>query len=138
MFGLPIEVIVSLISLVLGWFGEQKKQQQADIHEQLMAAKDSANDAAKSMPSGIGAVLRMFVASIIILVAFGGLLYVSDSDKGVTQFFEKEPWLNLFGLIKLGGGVEAISATGFVLPDYVKYSVLSIVHFLFGMAAGKR
>ena len=138
MFGLPIEVIVSLISLVLGWFGEQRKQAQADLHEERMAAKDSADSAAKRMPSGIGAALRMFVAAIIIIVAFGGLLYVSDSDKGVTQFFTKDPWLNLFGIIKVGGGMEAINATGFVLPDYVKYSVLSIVHFLFGMAAGKR
>jgi len=138
MFGLPIEVIVSLISLVLGWFGEQRKQAQADLHEERMAAKDSADSAAKRMPSGVGAALRMLVASIIIIVAFGGLLYVSDSDKGVTQFFQKDPWLNLFGLVKIGGGMEAINATGFVLPDYVKYSVLSIVHFLFGMAAGKR
>ena len=134
MFGLPVEVILSIASLVLGWYGEQKKQQAADNHALSMALKDSANAAEKRG----GSALRMIVALVIICVSFGGLLLAQHSGVGVSQIFTKEPWLNLFGLVKLGGGKEVVTATGFVLPEYVKYSVLSIVHFLFGMAAGKR
>ena len=134
MFGLPVEVVLSLASLVLGWYGEQKKQQAADIHARDMAARQSANDAEKRG----GSALRMIVALVIICVSFGGLILAQHTGVGVSQIFTKEPWLNLFGLVKLGGGKEVITATGFVLPEYVKYSVLSIVHFLFGMAAGKR
>ena len=135
MFGLPVEVILSIASLILGWIGEQKKQQQADLHQLLMAGKDSANAAQKRG----GTAIRMIVALIIITISFGGLLVPQFIDGGgVSQIYDKEAWLNLFGLIKLGGGKEVITATGFVIPDYMRYSVINIVHFLFGMAAGKR
>lgn len=134
MFGLPVEVVLSLSSLVLGWYGEQKKQQAADHQALSMALKDSGNPPEK--PGG--SALRMIVALVIICVSFGGLLLAQYTGVGVSQIFTKDPWLNLFGLVKLGGGKEVITANGFVLPEYVKYSVLSIVHFLFGMAAGKR
>ncbi len=138
MFGLPIEVILSLASLVLGWFTEQKKQQQSDLHEERMASKDSADAASKRMPRGWGAALRLLVATIVIVVAFGGLIIAMQGHHGVSQIFDKEPWLNLFGILKFGGGKDVIMAEGFVIPDYMRYSVISIVHFLFGMAAGKR
>ena len=129
------EVVLSLASLVLGWYGEQKKQQAADIHARDMAARQKRKRCSEKRG---GSALRMIVALVIICVSFGGLLLAQHSGVGVSQIFTKEPWLNLFGLVKLGGGKEVITATGFVLPEYVKYSVLSIVHFLFEMAAGKR
>ena len=116
MFGLPVEVVLSLASLVLGWYGEQKKQQAADIHARDMAARQSANDAEKRG----GSALRMIVALVIICVSFGGLILAQHTGMGVSQIFTKDPWLNLFGLVKLGGGKEVITATGFVLPEYVK------------------
>jgi len=140
MFGLPIEVILGLVSLVLGAFHEHQKQKTQDQHELLMAKfkvqDESANHASKRGGAGI----RMAVALIGIIVAFGGLLLVAliERDIPVTQFTEKEPWFNLFGIIKLGGGMDSISANGFVTPDYMRYSVISIVHYLFGMAAAKR
>jgi len=135
MFGLPIEVVLSLASLVLGWCGEQKKQQQSDLHDLLMAGKDSADAAQKRG----GTVLRMIVALIIITISFGGLLIPQFIEGGgVSQIYDKKAWLNLFGLLTLGGGKDVITAHGFVIPDYMRYSVISIVHFLFGMAAGKR
>jgi len=134
MFGLPIEVVLSIVSLLMGFFAESKKQQAQDLHEERLAATNSANAASKRG----GSTLRLLVAMIVMIVAFGGLIYAAYAKIPVTQFIEKEPWLNLFGLIKLGGGMTAETATGFVVPDYVKYSVISIVHFIFGMAAGKR
>ena len=136
MWGLPIEVFLGLASLILGWFAESKKQQAHDLHEERMAAKDSADSAQRRG----GATIRMIVALIVIVVAFGGLLipqFLEDSQ-GVSQIFDKDPWLNLFGIIKFGGGKDVIVAQGFVIPEYMKYSVISIIHFLFGMAAGKR
>ena len=134
MFGLPIEVVLSIASLILGWIGESKKQAQRDIHEQLMASRDSADSASKRG----GATLRMIIALIVITVGFGGLILAQDNPGGVTQFFDTDPWLDIFGIIKIGGGKEAITAHGLVLPDYVKYSIISIIHFIFGMACGKR
>jgi len=139
MFGLPIEVILGLLSLVLGAFTEHGKQKSQDTHDLLVAkfkvSDESANNASKRGGAGI----RMFVALIIIFVAFGGLLMVALIDKEipVTQFVDREPWFDFLG-IKLGGGMKSISATGFVIPDYMRFSVISIVHYLFGMAAAKR
>lgn len=140
MFGLPIEVILGLVSLFLGSYNERQKQKDHDQHELLIANFKIQDDSANSASKRGGAGIRMFVALIIIMVAFGGLLLVAIIEKEipVTQFTEREPWFNLFGLIKLGGGMDSISATGFVIPDYMRFSVISIVHYLFGMASAKR
>ena len=139
MFGLPIEVIVGLITLVMGAYTEHKKQQIEDEHNLKLALADASERSANEANKRGGAGLRMAVALIIIIVAFGGLLVVGlMGDIPVTQFVEREPWLNLLGLLKLGGGTQTLEATGFVIPDYMRFSVISIVHFLFGMAAAKR
>ena len=139
MFGLPIEVIVGIVSLIMGAFSEHQKQKAQDQHDMLMSSFKVSNDSANEANNRGGAGIRMFVALVVIFVAFGGLLMVAllERDIPVTQFMDKEPWFNFLGF-KFGGGPTAISATGFVIPDYMRFSVISIIHFLFGMAATKR
>lgn len=94
----------------------------------------NANDAAKRT-SGWG---RRFALVIVLFVAFGGLLISSWLEIPVSQIVQKEPLLNLLGMIKLGGGEKVIQAGGLVLPEYVGQSVQIIIAFYFGASAAKR
>jgi hypothetical protein len=120
-------------------FSEHQKQKAQDQHDLLIASFKASTDSANEANSRGGAGIRMFVALVVIFVAFGGLLMVAliERDIPVTQFMDKEPWFDFLGF-RFGGGTVAISATGFVIPDYMRFSVISIIHFLFGMAATKR
>ena len=98
------------------------------------ASNRFANDAAKRS-SGWG---RKFALVVVLSVAFIGLFVMALAEIPVSQIVQKEPIVNLLGLIKLGGGEKVVQAEGFVLPEYVSQSVQIIVAFYFGASAAKR
>lgn len=121
------------------------KQLLADQHANAMRAfeiaakrskieNDNANAAAKRA-SGWG---RRFALVTVLTVAFAGLLIASLMQIPVSQIVDREPIINLLGLIKLGGGEKVIQAEGLVLPEYVGQSVQIIIAFYFGASAAKR
>lgn len=132
------ELIIGLVSSIIGGGIQMGKDHMHDMFKLHLAAlgkhEESANNAAKR-GSAFG---RRFAMVIVLLVAFGGLIYAAERDLGVSQIVNTEPFFNFFNMVKLGGGPKVVSADGLVFPDYVHQSVVAIIFFLFGSSAAKR
>lgn len=132
------QTILGLGSGIVGAAIQLKKQKEQDQHEMMMASlglsNNNANDAQKR-GSTFG---RWFSTIMILSVGFGGLVFAAYNKIPVSQIVEQKPLLDLLGLIKLGGGQRVIEAEGFVIPEYVENSIVTIVYFLFGHSAAKR
>ena len=132
------QTILGIGSGVVGAFVQLKKQADHDKHVLMMAALKfnnlTANDAEKR-GSSWG---RRFALIIIIGVGFGGLIYAASQGMKVSQIIDRKPFIDLLGLIKIGGGQKIVEATGFVIPSYVEDSIVSVIFFLFGSSAAKR
>jgi hypothetical protein len=140
MFGLPIEVTVGMVSALGGFAMKLMAQKQADTTALIKLGMEKAAhsstmaDAAAKRSSPW---LRKFAAITVLLVAFGGILLVAFFDSvPVSIVYEKVP-RSFLGLFKWGGNLEVVEANGFVLADWFKFSVISIVMFLFGTGAAK-
>lgn len=131
-------LIIGVVSGGLGALVQLKKQADHDKHDIVMASikgyTASANDAAKRASPWS----RRFAMIVVLSVGFGGLLYAAHTGIKVSQIVTVEPIVNLFGLLKFGGGEKVVEASGFVIPKYVEESILSIIFFLFGSSAAKR
>ena len=132
------QTLLGLGSGIVGAIVQLKKQSDQDRHNMTMAALSLKNEVANDAESRGSAFGRWFAIIIILSVGFGGLIYSAASDIPVTQIIEKEPFLDLLGLIKIGGGQGIVKAEGFVIPEYVENSIISIIFFLFGSTAAKR
>jgi hypothetical protein len=74
---------------------------------------------------------------MVLTVGFGGLLYAAHMGIEVSQIVKVDPIFRFLGL-SIGGGEKVVQASGFVIPQYVEESILSIIFFLFGSSAAKR
>ena len=137
------EVVTGLVSLAGGAFtgmiANQQKMLLTSMQHTLDVAKigNEHSNAAAERAKHPASWLQRIVATIIILVSFGGLVYAaSRTDINVSYIFEhtSSKFLGLFGG---GEKVKVIEAQGFVIPPYVKYSVISVVNFLFGASVMK-
>ena len=130
--------ILGVGSAGIGAVVQMLKQSAEDRHNITLAAlgveNNIANDANKR-GSNLG---RRFALIIVLSVGFGGLMYAAWKGIPVSQIIETQPLLDLLGIIKIGGGPKVIEATGFVIPEYVDESIISIIFFLFGSSAAKR
>jgi hypothetical protein len=101
----------------------------------LAAAESESQDkAAKRLPWKITSAVVLIVIITIYLLPYlvGYLEAILDTDITTTLVSEKEPWLNIFGLIKLGGGLVLQEASGIVqIPE-----VRSIANLTGGMVLG--
>lgn len=78
---------------------------------------------------------RTILGTIIISVAFLGLLYAMVKNKDVL-IETTRPLRNwLWGAWQTGGQTEFVGGNGFVLPSYVEESVSAVVGFTFGVGA---
>lgn len=137
------EIITGLTSLAGGAFtgmiANQQKMLLASMqHTMDVASKgnENSNDASNRSKAS-SSFLQPVVGITIIAVAFVGLLLVAlNPDIPVSYLHEvrKGKFLGLFGG---GESVEVLEANGLVLPPYVKYSVISVVNFLFGASVMK-
>lgn len=139
-FGIPIETVVTVITAVGSWYMKKKAQDAADLAEerkfwiQSHSAISSYQDAAAKRSSPW---VRKFAAVFIIVVCFGGLLAMAFARIPVSQIVDVPQKSFLFGLFKWGETVKVLQATGFVLPDWVRFSVCTVVGFLFGSGLAK-
>jgi len=139
---LPSEVITGAVSAIAGAYMRYKAQEQANMSSMVdLALKrtqgkdDSADSAAKRVTDSFS---RRFIVLCVVAVAFLGLVLASWSDGvSVSYLYEVPIKEYLFGLWTSGGGVETVTADGFVLPPYVSHSVISIIFFHFGVGAMK-
>lgn len=135
------ELVTGLISLGSGAFAGLMANNQKMLLASIEATKSfnqmgnaNANDAAKRAGKSF---LQPVVGIIIILVAFLSLYLVAISDIPVSYIYE-EARGKFLGFIGSGQPkVKVIEAHGLVLPPYVKYSVISVVNFLFGASVVK-
>lgn len=147
------EILTGLISLGSGAFAGL----MANNQKMLLASIDAtarfseqgntnSNDAADRNKGG-SSFLQRVCGILIIGVAFLGLLLIGltwafnglDWVSGVkTSYIYEEASGKFLGLF--GGGRErtkVLTAEGFVIPPYVKYSVISVTNFLFGASVVK-
>lgn len=140
MFPIPPEILLGLVSGVGGFFMKMAAQKQADTTRLLEAsikrdqATSALQDAAAKRSSPF---LRKMVALIVIIICFGMLPTSAILDIPVHIIKEIPKDSILWGFFKWGQGYEVISVTGMVYPDWVRYSVISIISFLFGTGAAK-
>ena len=139
MFGLPMEVFVSLASGLGGFIMKMQAQKTANQQEimklaiQKQEAHTKSADAAAKRSSPF---LRKFAAMVILLVAFVGLYVVALTDIDVHLIQETES-KSFLGLIDYGGGTKVTTVNGLALPPYWQVSVMSVISFLFGTGAAK-
>jgi hypothetical protein len=138
--GLPPEAAVGLISTLGGFLMKQQAQRQADqkqLFELTLQKQEANNKSTNDAYQRKAPYLRKLVGTIVILVAFVGIYTVAFFPNIPVTIVEPEPVKSFFGLFEYGGGNKVTIANGLVIPDWFKYSVISIVHFLFGTGAAK-
>jgi len=137
------EILTGLLSLAGGAFAGMMANNQklllASIDFSLNSNKQgntNSNDAGVRNAKG-ASFLQRTVGIIIILVAFGGLLAVAYSGITTNYVYEEVQgkFLGIFGSGR--EKVKMLTAEGFLIPPYVKYSVISVVNFLFGASVVK-
>ena len=135
------EVVTGLISLASGAFAglmaNNQKMLLASIDATLKAnqqGNDNANDAAQRAGKSL---LQPIVGILVISLAFSALYFVAVQEIPVSYIYEqgRSKFLGIFG--SNNSTVKVIEANGLVLPPYVKYSVISVVNFLFGASVVK-
>ena len=115
-------------------------QKQADLIG-LLKAKTEANTANSKMMDDANKRgspwTRKFIAIFIITIAFGGLLFAPLMHIPVDLILQIPKNSIAFGLIKWGKTYEVVSSTGFLIPEYVRYTVMAICGFFFGPGFAK-
>ena len=114
---------------------KQSAQDRHDITMQLMEKRNTIANDAKKRGGEFG---RRFALITVLLVGFGGLIYAAHLNLPVSQIIETKPIFKLLGFLQIGGGPKVVEAQGFVIPEYVDESIISIIFFLFGSSAAKR
>jgi hypothetical protein len=105
-------------------------QANNEAYRQNVAAEQAAFDAAAKRGTPW---LRGTLAIIAFVAAFG-LSYVNGwVGTGTSVLTDREPWLNLFGLLKFGGGMKVVEAQGFVLPPEFWQTITIITGAIFGI-----
>lgn len=141
MFGLPIEVVLSLATGVGGFLMKQAAQRQADMVSLVklnMEVNEHADNLANSAAKRSSPFVRKAVALFVIVSLIGALIWVSTQPDVVVSVLEPKPQKSiLWGLFTWGKTLSVTTAEGLVFPTWIKYSVLSIIGFLFGTGAAK-
>ena len=141
MFGIPLEVIVTLVSSVASWWMKKKAQDAADLaaeRKAWIAKSKRIDDSQDRAARRSNPWLRKFVAVTVISVSFVGIFVIAFFPDIPVSIIEEVPRNSfLWGLIEWGSTFEVITADGFVLPEWVRFSVCTIVGFLFGSGFAK-
>jgi F0F1-type ATP synthase assembly protein I len=113
------EVIKMGRSLVDGLIEMGKASHQRNLENKEEDRKDYAQEqdaqdrAAKRTPMWLIAAVSLTVVGVIFfLLGIGPFI-----EQGQAVIMEKEPWLNLFNIIKLGGGYAVEQLHGVHIPD---------------------
>lgn len=138
---IPIDAVITIGSAVVGGIvtimGNNQKMVMAQIEAQVKLSQQdnqNANDA-KERNQTPNSFLQRYAGLIIVFVGFVGLLIAMFHGSPVAVEVTRPVRNFLFWT--WGGQSEFITAEGFVIPDYVRYSVQSLVGYLFGASSAK-
>lgn len=95
------------------------------------ATTKAQNAAAKRSPVW----LRATLAIIVFFPAFMLPFYVGWLEMPTSIVQDKEPWFNLFGVLKFGGGLVITEAQGFVQAPYFGQTVRVVGSAIFAVGA---
>jgi|TARA_R100001086_G_C11706491_1_gene222891 hypothetical protein len=140
MFGLPMEVFVSLASGLGGFIMKMQAQKTANQQELMKIAiqrQEAHTKSADAAAKRSNPFLRKFAAMVILIVAFVGLYLVAFFPDIPVSLIEENESKSFLGLIEYGGGTKVITVNGLALPPYFQVSVMSVISFLFGTGAAK-
>jgi len=136
MFGLPMEVITMLISTVGGAYIRMKSDSQKDLADER-SARAGELKAVREMQNPSANWMRRFItmsfvgmAFVILTAPFFGFPTVVPVE--VTEGFK-------FLVFDFTTTVtEFVTLEGMVTPEYLPYTIMSIIGFYFGQSMAKR
>jgi len=141
MFGLPPQVVLGIITGLISFFAKNtamKRQDQRELMEIALRQNKQENSNQNDASLRSSPMLRKVVATMIIFVAFAGLLIVAFAPEiPVTMLDPARTKSILFGLFSWTTKPEVITANGFFLPEYLSYGVHTVCGFLFGSSLAK-
>ena len=141
MFGLPIEVVLSIVTGIGGFVMKMQAQRQADFVDLIklgMEKNEHASKLADDAAERSSPTFRKIIGGFVIAIVFGGSLWVAFNPEIPVSIVEPKAQKELlWGLIRWGKEMEVTVANGLVFPEWVKYSVITIISFLFGTGAAK-
>jgi len=136
--GIPLEVIMALVSAVGSFIMKNIAMKRENDKELMLRAmerdKDAnffANEAEKRSPW-----LRKFAGIMIISVAVLGLLIVAFFPDIDTTLVVEKAQKSFMGF-EWGKSYDIIKSSGFVVPQYLSYSIHVIIGMLFGSGFAK-
>lgn len=109
---------------------EQERKDQS-LYAKLYVQKQTA---AKGR---FGGLLTGIVFVLIVIAAFYGIFYAAATGIPTNVIQEKEPWLNFFGILKIGGGYVVQTMEGLVIPVYIQRGAIMVVSAITAIKATK-
>jgi len=136
MLGLPMEVITMLISTVGGAYIRMKTDSQADLAAERLARAGAVKEAREfQTPSANW--MRRFITMSFIGMAFIILLAPLFNLPTVVPVEVTSGFKFLF-LDFTDTVTEYVTLEGMVTPEYLPFTIMSIVGFYFGNSMAKR
>jgi len=134
--GGTLQGISEVFKLLRGGLNVLGSQAAAANRDSLAAARlqnDSANDAGRRSSVWLrGSLGLIVIVSGFLLVHLNGWLDVKTS-----LTYAKEPFLDLFGFLKIGGGMGVKVLEGVVLIPEFGSVITTVIGFVFGVGAVK-
>jgi uncharacterized membrane protein YfcA len=136
MFGLPMEVITMLISTVGGAYIRMRTDGQKDLADERLA-RAGAMQTARAYQGPQVSWMRKFITMSFIGMAFIILLAPLFNLPTVVPVEVTSGFKFLF-FDFTNTVTEYITLEGMVTPEYLPYTIMSIVGFYFGNSMAKR
>ncbi len=136
MFGLPMEVITMLISTVGGAYIRMRTDGQKDLADERLA-RAGALQTARSFQGPQVSWMRKFITMSFVGMAFIILLAPLFNLPTVVPVEVTSGFKFLF-FDFTNTVTEYITLEGMVTPEYLPYTIMSIVGFYFGNSMAKR
>lgn len=137
---IPVELISMIASGVGGFLMKQSAQKTANqqkLLEMVLLKNKNQSDLADVAAKRSSPFVRKVVALFVIAICYGSLVAVAFfPDIPVSIIEDPQEHSLLWGLIAWTK-TNVIVADGLVYPDWVRYSICSIIGFLFGTGASK-
>ncbi len=126
-----------LISNVFG-FGKQLVSGLSNAADRRTEAQSKADEAfAKTHKGRFPGWLTGTIFIMVVFSAFYGIYLTGLNNMPTTIGTSKEPWLNLFGIFRVGGGVVYNTVEGMVIPEYIERGTILVLSAITAIKAFK-